>query len=162
MSFTALRAVSAIMGNWPKSVTPSGKLVLFALADRHNQETGRCDPSLKTIARDLGICERSVRDGLRSLEKAGLIVTVERTQRSGRGKKNLTNRYRLTMPSMGAKSAGGMGQNLPTNQEGKRPVETSHRPSAFDDLAMLIDERLEIPSQGFETHGSPFFDEGGL
>lgn len=106
----------------------SSSLVLLCLANRHNQETGRCDPSLSRLVDDSGLSERAVRSALRDLEAQRLITTTHRTQRTGLGKKNLTNRYRI---KGGAKSAGGMGQNLPPKQE--------YRPSAFDDLVMSLE-----------------------
>jgi DNA-binding transcriptional ArsR family regulator len=103
-------------------------LVLLALARRHNQETGRCDPSITRIAADTGLSERAVRNGLRSLEELRLIVTVFRKATTGRGKKNMTSRYRI---KGGAKYAGGVGQNMPPKRE--------YKPSAFDDLVMSIE-----------------------
>lgn len=139
MSFTAFKAFGDLLGQWPKSVTISGKLVFCALAHHHNHETGRCDPSLETLAEELGISVRAVRDGLRSLEKAKLIETVHRTVRTGNGKRNLTNRYRLLGA---AKSAGGVRQDLPTNQE------LYSEPSAWDDLSFVIEGAdVEDPSQ---------------
>lgn len=120
--FTAVGHIGRI------KLSNSAKLVLIALANRHNQETGRCDPSVTRIAKDMQISERAVRDGLRELEKAKLISTVHRTVRTGQGKRNMNNRYRLTGT---AKSAGGVGQDLPTKH-------TYNQPSAFDDLAMSI------------------------
>ena len=130
MSFTALRAAFNHIMVTPMSAP--ARLVLLALANRHNQETGRCDPSNATIAKDTQLSERAVRQGTRELELLKLIVTVERKQRTGRGKLNLTNRYKL---KGGAQFAGRMGQDMPPN------LNTS--PSAFDELAML----LEDPSQ---------------
>ena len=126
MSLTAMRHAFAIVAS--VDMSPSAKLVLLVLANRHNQETGRCDPSLRKIAADTLMSERAVRYGLRELELLKAITTVERKQRTGRGKKNLTNRYRI---SMGANFAGRMGQILPPKQE--------YTPSAFDDLAMSIE-----------------------
>jgi len=112
MSFRAItNAFSSIKAI---KLTQSAKLVLLALSNRHNQETGRCDPSVKTISEDLMISVRAVRDALRELEACDLIETVHRKARTGRGQKNRTNRYRL---KTGAKSAGGMRQNLPTKKE---------------------------------------------
>jgi DNA-binding transcriptional ArsR family regulator len=127
MSFTAFK--NAMQNISMASVSPCAKLVFVGLSNRHNQETGRCDPSVETIAGDLGISERSVRNGLRELEKNGLITTTHRTRRTGRGKRNLSNRYNL---KGGAESAGGVGQILPPKQE--------YTPSAFDDLAMLVED----------------------
>lgn len=139
MGFTAIRA--AMRKITEIDVTPCAKLVLLALANRHNQETGRCDPSIQTIASDIGISARSVQNGLRELELAKVIVTVERRARTGRGKRNLTNRYRIPM---GAEFARGVVQNLRPKQEYTHTGEKWVVPSAFDDLAMSIED----PSQG--------------
>ena len=130
MSLTALRNAFGIIGS--VEMSPSAKLVLLALSNRHNQETGRCDPSIKTIAADTRMSERAIQYGLRELEAVKAIVTVERKQRTGRGKKNLTNRYRI---AGGASFACGGVQDLRTKQE--------YTPSAFDDLAMSI-ENFEV------------------
>ena len=127
MSIRALRQAFVHVSTVKMSLP--ARLVLLALANRHNQETGRCDPSISTICEDTQLSERAVQASLRLLEKLRLIVTVERKQRTGRGKRNLTNRYRITG---GAQYAGRMGHNMPPN------LNTS-TPSAFDDLAMLLD-----------------------
>lgn len=131
---TALRHAFSHVENIKMSAP--ARLVLLTLANRHNQETGRCDPSVARICKDCQIAERTVRTALRELEKLGLIVTVERQARTGRGKRNMTNRYRL---KGGAQYAGRVGLNMPPKQEdntttGKEPV-----PSVFDDLAMSIE-----------------------
>lgn len=143
MSFTAIRSIMRDMQHM--DITPCAKLVLVALANRHNQETGRCDPSISTIAKDLGISQRSVQNGLRELEKAKAVVTIERKARTGRGKLNMTNRYRI---SGGAEFACGVVQNLhPKLEDNSRP-QKARNPSAFDDLAMSIEDL----SQGSENH----------
>lgn len=130
MSLTALRYAFLHISAVPMSAP--ARLVLLALSNRHNQETGRCDPSIATLCIDTQLSERAVRNGLRELERLRLISTTERRRRTGRGKRNLTNRYRL---KGGAQYAGGMGHNMPPKQE--------YTPSAFDDLAMLIDDGSE-------------------
>jgi len=127
MSVRALFGAMQVMAR--NDISPSAKLVYVALANRHNQETGRCDPSVDRIMADTGMSRRAVIYGIRSLEKSGQITTVHRRQRTGRGVKNMTNRYRL---KASAKFAHGMGQNLHPKQEYTQP-------SAFDDLAMLIE-----------------------
>jgi len=125
MSMTAYRAAWKHIAAFEMSLP--ARLVLLALADRHNQETGRCDPSLSRIEKDTKIGERTIRKALRELEALKVIVTVERKQRTGRGKLNLTNRYKILG---GVQYAGRVGSNMPPNHN------TS--PSAFDDLAMSI------------------------
>lgn len=131
MSIRAIRHAFDGIKSVPMSAP--ARLVLLALANRHNQETGRCDPSLTTIAEDVQLSERSVRYGLRELERLGLVSTVERKQRTGRGKRNLTNRYRL---KGGAQFAGRMGHDMPPNLKPSAP-------SVFDDLAMLLDDGID-------------------
>lgn len=125
MSMAATRA--AWLHIREKDISIPARLVLLAIADRHNQETGRCDPSVARIVSDTRLSERAVRSALRELEKVKAIVTVERQQRSGRGKRNMTNRYKVLGAKMGAQYAGGMGHNMPPNH--------NITPSAFDDLA---------------------------
>ena len=54
------------------------KIVLVMLADRHNGDTGRCDPSHDRLAGDCGLTRRSVIDQLTKLDKAGFIRTHHR------------------------------------------------------------------------------------
>lgn len=125
----SIRALHIAFSHMQESdLTPSARLVLLCLANRHNQETGRCDPSIKRLVKDSGLSERSVRNGLRCLEDRRIIQTVFRKATTGRGKANMTSRYRILG---GAKFAATLGQNLPPKQE-------YYRPSAFDDLAMSI------------------------
>lgn len=127
MSIRALRHAFAHISAVKMSLP--ARLVLLALANRHNQETGRCDPSISTLCEDTQLSDRAVQKALRELEKLKLVTTVERKQRTGRGKRNLTNRYRL---KGGEQYAGRMGSNIPPN------LNTS-APAAFDDLAMLLE-----------------------
>ncbi|WP_353144889.1 helix-turn-helix domain-containing protein [Paracoccus sp. (in: a-proteobacteria)] len=128
MSIRALRNAFDLVAQNPQ-LRPSASISLLVLADCHNQETGRCDPSVKTIARRGAISERAVRDGLRQLAELKLITITYRQIKTGLGKRNMTSRYRF---KGAAKFAGGVGQNLPTNQQYTTP-------SAFDDLANLLD-----------------------
>ena len=127
MSIKAIRAAF----NAIKQIKMSApaRLVYLALADFHNQNTGRCDPSIKSICLKTQLSERSVRNALRELESLRQIKTVFRKATTGRGKKNLTSRYRFIG---GARIAAPMGQDMPPNHN-------NIRPSAFDDLAMSIE-----------------------
>lgn len=50
------------------------RLVLIALADRYNDDTGVCWPSIKTISEEIGVSVPTVHKAIRSLEGAGLIA----------------------------------------------------------------------------------------
>lgn len=50
------------------------RLVLVALADRYNDDTGVCWPSIKTISEEIGVSVPTVHKAIRSLEEAGLIA----------------------------------------------------------------------------------------
>lgn len=49
------------------------RLVLVALADRFNDDTGVCWPSIGSIAEDVGVSVRTVQKAISALEEAGLI-----------------------------------------------------------------------------------------
>lgn len=49
-------------------VSPTQKLVLFCLADCHNGETGRCDPTVATIMQITGLSNRAIATALIDLE----------------------------------------------------------------------------------------------
>lgn len=55
-----------------KALKPFEKLILIALADRHNPDHG-CFPSIATIVRDTGISKSSVHRNLAVLQHKGLI-----------------------------------------------------------------------------------------
>jgi hypothetical protein len=125
MSMIALRNAFVTLSRVPMSAP--ARLVLLALSDCHNQETGRCDPAIKKLCEKTQLSERAVRGGLRELEGLKLIQTVFRKQKTGRGLLNMTSRYRL---KGGAQCAATLGHNMPPNHK--------NSPSAFDDLAMNV------------------------
>lgn len=128
MSVTALNRAFKIIECTP-DLSPSATITLLVLANCHNQETGRCDPSIETISRKGAISPRSVQNGLKELSSLKKISITYRQQRTGRGKRNLTSRYTILG---GAKFASTLVQNLHPKQEYSAP-------SAFDDLAMLLE-----------------------
>jgi DNA-binding MarR family transcriptional regulator len=66
-----------------KGLPPTRKFVLVALAERCNKDTLRCDPSVKRVAEDTGLAERTVFRALEDLEAGGLISRVERRRENG-------------------------------------------------------------------------------
>jgi AraC-like DNA-binding protein len=75
---------------------PAARLVAARLVEHHNMETGRCDPSVGRLARDLGLSERSVRRAIVELQGLRLLT---RHVHAGRG---LTNGYVLDLRAMAA------------------------------------------------------------
>jgi hypothetical protein len=65
----------------PLKIRGWAKAILACLADHHNETTGRCDPSLATIAHETGCSESTARRGLRELEQTGVIRATKREGR---------------------------------------------------------------------------------
>lgn len=139
--------------NWAfkqRGLKPAAKIVLLALADRHNPDMG-CFPSKKTIAEDCELSERSVYDQIKLLEEMGLVF-IEPEQKVIRGQ-YASNRYilgfELDFPSQNlpsaksavgriqqepsANSAVGRRQNLPTNPVNEPCKRTSKKTNSADD-----------------------------
>lgn len=78
--------MSHIATNWAfavRGIPPMAKLVLIALADRHNKDTNLCCPDQKMIAADVCMSDRTVRKFVNWLEHSGLIS--KRIQSKGIG-----------------------------------------------------------------------------
>ncbi|WP_226622590.1 helix-turn-helix domain-containing protein [Alloyangia pacifica] len=61
-----------------RGLKPATKLVLWQLADRHNRDTQRCDPSQALLAHDCEMSRSTVNLHLRELEKHRLIRRIRR------------------------------------------------------------------------------------
>ena len=67
---------------WAIKTRPSSKtakLILIILADHHNRDNQRCDPSIKGLAEESMSSESTARRALRSLEEEGFLTSVERS-----------------------------------------------------------------------------------
>lgn len=74
----------AVTWAWEQATgSPTRKAVLVSLADRHNKDTGRCDPSIARIAAETEFSDRAVRQALVDLEHMGLIERDERRRSDG-------------------------------------------------------------------------------
>ena len=69
------------------------KIVLLMLANRVSPDTGRCFPSIKGLSDDCGMSETSVKEAIRSLKDAGLVIAHERRIEGV----SLSNEYELDM-----------------------------------------------------------------
>ena len=58
------------------------KLVLLMLAERHNKDSGQCNPSLELLADDCGLSRRSVIDQIAKLQAAGYLTVRHRAKDS--------------------------------------------------------------------------------
>lgn len=83
-------SISHLNDAWEaEGLTTGEKFVLVALACRAN-DRGECWPAVADLAQRTSMTERGVRNALRSLENAGLIICE-----IGRGGRYKTNRYTL-------------------------------------------------------------------
>ena len=91
-----------------KGLTSSERVLLLALADSHNKETGQCNPSHKKVAEKTHWTERNVKRLVKQCEQKG-VLSVHRTKIEAR--KNAANKY--SFPGSGGdkfgneKSSGG-------------------------------------------------------
>ena len=60
------------------------KLVLLMLAERHNGDSGQCNPSLELLADDCGLSRRSVIDQIAKLQEAGYLTVLHRAKDNAR------------------------------------------------------------------------------
>ena len=132
MSNTANRWVWSIIRKRSDLMT-SQRMVLLALADRHNQNSARCNPTIATIAADTGLSVRRVSGAIAELE-AKKILNVYRISLKGR-KRNLPNFYAFVNMSKGGAAVAGHGvQQLQGNLEIEQAPQM---PSAQYDLVIV-------------------------
>jgi hypothetical protein len=77
-----------------KGLKPAAKIVLYWLADHHNEGTGLCFPSLKTLADECEMNKSTLIRHLDALEEAGLIERDKRNRENG---SRASNSYMLTL-----------------------------------------------------------------
>ena len=66
-----------------RGLKPAAKIVLYWLADHHNETTGACFPSLKTLAQECEMDVASIKRHLANLEVLGLIQRTQRQRENG-------------------------------------------------------------------------------
>ena len=104
-----------------QSLPCNQKMVLLMLANRTNQDTGRCDPSHKRLAEDCGLGPTAVKSAISKLADAGYITIHRRKS----GDVNLPNQYTLHIGGSGSRgdrgvgreATEGVGREATTNQE---------------------------------------------
>lgn len=78
-----------------RGLKPMTKIVLIQLSERHNKDTGLCNPSIKTLADDCEMDRSTVIRHLESLETFGLVTRVRKGNDDGG---RASNEYVLHMP----------------------------------------------------------------
>lgn len=99
-----------------QDVEPNAKLVLLALANRANHETGICYPGQDLLAHECSMSSRTVRRHLRALEDRGLLQRRARMLPEGRGRSSDEYRLAIYQPDKLASRSGPTGQIVPTNR----------------------------------------------
>jgi len=77
-----------------RGLAPATKIVLIQLAERHNKDTGRCDPRIQKLAEDCEMSRASLMRHLATLEETGLITRVSQGLENGG---RASNQYDLHM-----------------------------------------------------------------
>ncbi|MEH6833988.1 helix-turn-helix domain-containing protein [Falsihalocynthiibacter arcticus] len=98
--------------NWAilqRGLKPSVKILLWHLADRHNKDTKRCDPSQELLAFDAEMSRATVNRHLDILEEKGLVRRVKRS--CPKTRKQLSTHYMLSFDNV-----------FPVSQIATRPV----------------------------------------
>jgi len=126
--------------------------VATALLTYVNFKSGRCDPSESTLAKDLDICERSVRNGLLALSEAGLIRIGKR--------KGRTNQYDLLFINPGKREHEPRNERSTRNESSTGKFEQGPRQIHVDTPASLSTDpgkfeqelRNEHATEQMKTH----------
>jgi predicted transcriptional regulator len=78
-----------------RGLKPATKIVLIQLSERHNKDTGLCNPSIKTLADDCEMDRTTVMRHIDILEGLGLLT---KSANAGEGTGRQSNEYRLHVP----------------------------------------------------------------
>lgn len=110
--------------NWAVSVRglkPAPKIVLWHLADRHNKDTGRCDPSQALLADDCEMSRASVNTHLTKLEQLGFIKRIQRINSAT--KRQESTAYMLNFDVLRPQDVETHVQNLDTEAVSKKEAD---------------------------------------
>jgi hypothetical protein len=129
------------LNGYAKFFGATGTAIYVSLCRHADMETQKCFPAQKTIAEELGLGERTVRDYLRLFRKYHLISIKE--EKDPRSKKRLNNVYTLLDKEVWIKPQAMVASGATGNRKQK--------PEAIDDR----NQRQWLPSKetnGKETH----------
>lgn len=86
-------SIKAMNWAWGRSLPPTPKLILMALADAADDE-GVCWPAIRTLARKCSVSERTVQRTVKAFVNGGLLLVYERRRPDGR---QTSNSYQLVL-----------------------------------------------------------------
>jgi hypothetical protein len=139
-------SVQAMSWVFDHSETVGGaRLVLLAIANHHNRETGTAFPSYDTIAREARLSRSAVRRAVERLEASGELL-VERPETNGRGR---SNRYWL----VGFDAPEERARHAPIPERGKGASRTGK--GAFSAVKGRVDAPLTIEPTQEPTNAEP-------
>jgi hypothetical protein len=89
----------AIMAD-PMLSSTAKNVATVLLLKFQNRKTGRCNPSISTIARKIGVCDRTVNTAIKELRLSGWLIV----RGTGGGSKENTNQYDFRLRTTGEAS----------------------------------------------------------
>lgn len=130
-----------------KGLKPAAKVVLIQLADFHNKESGRCDPSAQRLADECEMNRATVFRHLTELEKRGLVTRHSKGDgMGGRG----SNQYELHLdvvlgPSSKRKEKSQNATTPPSQKEGGKSRKVATGVVANCDTNLLREPVKNLP-----------------
>lgn len=131
--------------------TPYEKAVLLVLADYHNDEDDRCDPSAITVATLTSMSERHVRRCLESLQAQGFVWCQKRDRKPAQIFFNWDRPGRYDRRKKSADQQSAKGKRDPAKPDWVRPVEP---PKSSTDTQSGVPDH-ESAEQKSADHQSP-------
>lgn len=101
-----MSAIALIWAANVKGLKPATKIVLIQLSERHNKDSGRCDPRLSLLADDCEMSRASLLRHLSVLEEQGFITRVAQGRDNGG---RTSTQYDLHMGQRSQIETGGKG-----------------------------------------------------
>jgi hypothetical protein len=149
--------MSRIATDWAwkqKNISQTQKIVLLALADRHNPDTGDCFPSIGRLADDCCMSESGIKKALNELVTLSLITKVERRVERGRNK---TNQYELHLDNV--IQGGGVIIEPLVGSRDDPETKLKKLPDTSYQGASAIDAFLEVAEETPVDNRKDFWDE---
>ena len=125
-------------------LTPTQKFVLVALADMAGDEDYRCYPSYKHLSlKKTGYTQRTIREAVAALEKAGKITRVRRPKRSNLWRVNVKGEVDASLKEEPAKGE----SDAPKGEHGSSRGESDYRSGGNEAPPESLHESLPQSSE---------------